>query len=101
MAPRGEVEDDGVAQTKNAGIDSLPRSAGGMKRATEAKKEAPPEKPEAIWLRSKVILSFWAVIVFLGLPMWWQTTSIYRARLPIQEMLDWSKGTVCFLYVLA
>ncbi|ERF71633.1 hypothetical protein EPUS_00622 [Endocarpon pusillum Z07020] len=63
--------------------------------ATTAKKQPPPEKPEAVWLRTKVILSFWAVVVFLGLPMWWQTTSIYRARLPIQQMLEWSEGTAC------
>jgi GPI-anchor transamidase subunit S len=43
----------------------------------------------------RVILSFWAVILFLGLPMWWQTTSIYRAKLPIERMLAWSQGSPC------
>ena len=60
----------------------------------EARKQPPPEKPEAIWTRTYVITSFWVVIVLLGLPMWWQTTSIYRAQLPYQEMLDWSQGRV-------
>ena len=61
---------------------------------TIAKKKPPPEKSEAVQMRTKVVLSFWAVIVFLGLPMWWKTTSIYRARLPVQEMTDWSRGSV-------
>jgi hypothetical protein len=43
----------------------------------------------------RVILSFWAVILFFGLPMWWQTTSIYRAKLPIERMLAWSEGSLC------
>lgn len=62
--------------------------------STKARKIPPPEKPEASRLRSKVVLSFWTVIVLLGLPMWWQTTSIYRAKLPIQQMLSWSEGLV-------
>lgn len=59
-----------------------------------ATKQPPPEKPEAISLRTKIILSFWAVILFLGLPTWWQTTSIYRASLPLQDMVNWAEGTV-------
>lgn len=55
---------------------------------------APPEKPSAIQTRSKVVAAFWAVILFLGFPIWWKTTSIYRAELPIQEMLDWAGGKV-------
>ena len=43
----------------------------------------------------RVVLSFWAVILFLGLPMWWKTTSIYRAKLPIERMLAWSEGSLC------
>jgi phosphatidylinositol glycan class S len=42
-----------------------------------------------------VIFSFWGVILLLGLPMWWQTTSIYRAKLPIERMLAWSQGSPC------
>ncbi|KAL4750429.1 hypothetical protein BDW72DRAFT_203950 [Aspergillus terricola var. indicus] len=55
----------------------------------------PPEKPSAIQTRSKVVAAFWAVILFLGFPIWWKTTSIYRAELPIQEMLDWAGGKSC------
>ncbi|KAL4786732.1 phosphatidylinositol-glycan biosynthesis class S protein-domain-containing protein [Aspergillus varians] len=55
----------------------------------------PPEKPSAINTRFKVVAAFWAVILFLGFPIWWKTTSIYRAELPIQEMLDWAGGKSC------
>lgn len=95
MAAKGESEHDGDA--KEEGRMQEPNMA------PRAKKQPPPETPEAVRLRTMVILSFWAVIVFLGLPVWWQTTSIYRARLPIQEMLDWSEGTVwaiCFPHIV-
>lgn len=59
-----------------------------------AKKSPPPELPESIRVRSLVILSFWAVVICLGLPIWWRTTSIYRARLPLQDMLEWADGKV-------
>ncbi|BCS24810.1 GPI-anchor transamidase GPI17 [Aspergillus puulaauensis] len=54
-----------------------------------------PEKPSAVYTRSKVVAAFWAVILFLGFPIWWKTTSIYRAELPIQDMLDWAGGKSC------
>jgi phosphatidylinositol glycan class S len=54
----------------------------------------PAEKKDAVWTRTKVILSFWAVIIFLGLPVWWKTTSIYRASLPLGEMMSWAEGRV-------
>ncbi|KAL4973183.1 phosphatidylinositol-glycan biosynthesis class S protein [Aspergillus desertorum] len=55
----------------------------------------PPEKLSVIQTRSKVVAAFWAVILFLGFPIWWKTTSIYRAELPVQEMLDWAGGKTC------
>ncbi len=54
----------------------------------------PPEHREGIRVRSLVIASFWAVVIFLGLPIWLWTTSIYRARLPLREMTDWADGKV-------
>jgi phosphatidylinositol glycan class S len=60
----------------------------------KAKKEPPPEKPEQIRMRSFVLLSFWAIIIFLGLPIWWRTTTIYRANLPLDQMMDWADGRV-------
>ncbi|KAH7353981.1 phosphatidylinositol-glycan biosynthesis class S protein [Plectosphaerella cucumerina] len=63
--------------------------------AAPASKEPPPEKPADVSRRTKVVLSFWAVVLFLGLPVWWITTSIYRAPLPVTEMLDWADGKAC------
>ena len=58
------------------------------------KKHPPPESSESIRTRGFVILSFWAIVILLGLPTWWWTTSIYRARLPLQEMLEWADEKV-------
>ncbi|KAF2641704.1 beta-lactamase/transpeptidase-like protein [Massarina eburnea CBS 473.64] len=60
-----------------------------------AARKPPPESKAALWLRRSVILSFWAVVVLLGLPMWWTTTAIYRADLPLQHMTDWAEGKMC------
>lgn len=65
--------------------------------AAPKKKEPPPEKAESIRLRIYVILSFWAIIILVGLPIWWWTTSIYRANLPLAQMMDWADGRVPFL----
>lgn len=59
-----------------------------------AKSAPPPETPAAVQTRFRVIAAFWAVIIFLGFPIWWKTTSIYRASLPIEEMVDWADGKV-------
>lgn len=99
MASSEEAGNDDDTEQKTTESEEPNKSANKPAIATTAKKQPPPEKPEAVWLRTKVILSFWAVVVFLGLPVWWQTTSIYRARLPIQEMLEWSEGTVMLLTV--
>jgi hypothetical protein len=58
------------------------------------RKQPPVEKPSDIRRRTWVILSFWLIIVCLGLPIWWETTTIYRANLPLTEMLEWSDGKV-------
>src|ERR1700722_1122319 len=60
--------------------------------AAHKKKEPPLESAESFRIRSLVILSFWAIILFLGLPVWWRTTAIYRARLPLNQMMDWADG---------
>ncbi|KAF2738434.1 hypothetical protein EJ04DRAFT_532413 [Polyplosphaeria fusca] len=57
--------------------------------------KTPPESTESLWLRRCVIMSFWAVAICLGLPMWWKTTAIYRAELPLQAMTDWADGKMC------
>jgi GPI-anchor transamidase subunit S len=68
--------------------------------SVEARKKAPPEKPEAVSLRTKIVFSFWAIIICLGLPVWHQTTSIYRATLPLDEMLGWADSAVRLLHRL-
>ncbi|CCU74645.1 putative GPI transamidase [Blumeria hordei DH14] len=58
------------------------------------KKEPPPEKLESIKTRSTIILSFWVIILAVGIPIWWVTTAIYRASLPLDQMMDWANGRV-------
>ncbi|KAJ5748664.1 uncharacterized protein N7511_010360 [Penicillium nucicola] len=60
-----------------------------------AQSPPPPETPTAVQTRFRVIAAFWAVIIFLGFPIWWKTTSIYRAHLPVEEMVDWADGKAC------
>ncbi|KAI9815938.1 MAG: GPI transamidase component [Pycnora praestabilis] len=67
----------------------------GSHKAVNAKKDPPPEQPESIRIRSFVVLSFWALVVLLGLPIWWRTTKIYRADLPLHGMMDWADGKAC------
>ncbi|ERT01342.1 hypothetical protein HMPREF1624_02586 [Sporothrix schenckii ATCC 58251] len=59
------------------------------------KKQPPPEKPSDIRRRGAVILSFWLIVALLGLPIWWYTTTIYRANLPLDDMMEWADGKAC------
>jgi GPI-anchor transamidase subunit S len=61
-------------------------------------RQPPAETRDSLWLRRSVILSFWLVVVALGLPVWWKTTAIYRADLPLQGMTDWADGKVRTLF---
>lgn len=45
--------------------------------------------------RGQIVLSFWFVVLGLGLPLWYLTTSIYRAPLPLSQMKSWSEGNEC------
>ncbi|CAK7262420.1 GPI transamidase component [Sporothrix epigloea] len=58
-------------------------------------KKPSPEKPSEIWRRIAVILSFWLIVCLLGLPIWWYTTTIYRADLPLEDMMEWADGKAC------
>ncbi|KAF3078151.1 GPI transamidase component [Orbilia oligospora] len=58
-------------------------------------KQPPPERPETVRTRLWVLLSAWMIAIFLGLPLWHATTTIYRAPLPMQEMQNWSEGKLC------
>ncbi|MCJ1438869.1 GPI transamidase component [Xylographa pallens] len=64
-------------------------------KETTASKKPPPETSHDIRVRTLVISSFWAIVILLGLPVWWWTTSIHRSRLPLQEMLEWADGKAC------
>lgn len=61
---------------------------------TEAGRQPPPETRRSVWMRRAVVASFWAVVAFLGLPVWWKTTAIYRADLPLQDMTAWANAKV-------
>lgn len=60
----------------------------------KASAEPPPEKPADTSRRTRIVLSFWLLVLLLGLPFWWGTTAIYRAELPLDEMLQWADGKV-------
>lgn len=62
--------------------------------APSTMKEPPPEKPFDVRRRTVVVMSFWLIVILLGVPIWWQTTSIYRANLPLDGMLQWADGKV-------
>ncbi|PHH75084.1 hypothetical protein CDD80_2635 [Ophiocordyceps camponoti-rufipedis] len=54
---------------------------------TSSPKQPPPEKPSEAIKRFRIVLSFWFIVLVLGLPIWWRTTTIYRAKLPLDRML--------------
>ncbi|KAL8986272.1 MAG: hypothetical protein Q9205_000256 [Flavoplaca limonia] len=84
---------DTAGSTESDGFHSSTTAAVPIGAATP--KQPPPEARESIHVRQLVILSFWAIVVFLGLPIWWWTTSVFRARLPLQEMENWAEGKSC------
>ncbi|OJZ83454.1 hypothetical protein ASPFODRAFT_63605 [Aspergillus luchuensis CBS 106.47] len=88
---------DHVAMTAKNDPQTSPQTVSDhtMTTTTPTPRLPPPEKPEAIRTRFKVIAAFWAVIIFLGFPIWWKTTSIYRASLPVPDMIDWADGKTC------
>lgn len=77
-----------------AELKQTPAQSPSTPTAAALAKQPPPETKESLWLRRLSILSFWVVVVFLGLPIWLKTTAIYRAELPLQDMTDWAEGKV-------
>lgn len=93
-----------IAETPvEAGLTSAAATAAALvvdgKVATPAVTEPPPEKPSDIKRRTSVVTSFWLIVLLLGLPIWWYTTSIYRANLPLDGMLQWADGKVIILLI--
>ncbi|KAI1333894.1 phosphatidylinositol-glycan biosynthesis class S protein [Xylariaceae sp. FL0016] len=67
----------------------------GASGSSPKRKLPPPEKLAETRRRSFIIASYWCIVLLLGLPVWWQTTSIYRANLPLSQMMDWADGKTC------
>jgi Phosphatidylinositol-glycan biosynthesis class S protein len=86
VEPGPDIYDENTKQNEDAPANAV--------SAAPKKKEPPPESSESIRQRGYVILSFWAIILIIGLPIWWKTTAIYRARLPLAQMMDWADGRV-------
>lgn len=57
--------------------------------------EPPPETVASVWTRRYIVLSFWLIVILLGLPLWWTTTMVYRANLPLDAMTAWAAGSRC------
>jgi phosphatidylinositol glycan class S len=93
VSAEGSKAPPAVAENSAIDVGREDAPANAVSIATK-KKEPPPEKPESIKLRSLVIFSFWAIILVLGVPIWWRTTTIYRANLPLDQMKDWAEGRV-------
>jgi len=85
---------DGNMASANEEDAVPPAAASASASPAQSLNQPPPETKESLWLRRTVIVSFWAVVAFLGLPIWWKTTAIYRAELPLQSMIDWADGKV-------
>ncbi|KAF2840475.1 hypothetical protein M501DRAFT_991468 [Patellaria atrata CBS 101060] len=83
-SPAPSIQDATNIPPKSGAVDALNKA-----------KQPPPESNETLWTRRLVILSFWAVVICLGIPIWWKTTTVYRAVLPLQAMMDWSDGKIC------
>ena len=84
------ITDESEINAGKASPDSAPSKA----LVVDSKKQPPPESIQEVRTRGLIIISFWAIVIFLGLPTWWWTTSIPRARLPLQNMLAWADGKV-------
>ncbi|KAI9757718.1 MAG: GPI transamidase component [Chaenotheca gracillima] len=89
------------SETKGSSSSTaLPAAAENMTRdktppgTASAKKHPPPESSQSVRTRTNVILSWWSIVVVIGLPIWWMTTSIYRAKLPLPEMMEWADGKI-------
>ncbi|KAM0752222.1 hypothetical protein T439DRAFT_324288, partial [Meredithblackwellia eburnea MCA 4105] len=56
----------------------------------------PPTLKQDPWTRSAVTAAFWAVAL-VGVPYWWNTTTIERLQLPNQRVHAWKSKSPCYL----
>lgn len=82
---------DSMEQDDRSGIVKGEEASG---TASRQPKRPPPETPENVWLRQRVVTSFWIVVILLGVPVWLWTTSIPRSGLPLEDMQAWADGRV-------
>lgn len=95
MAP-GTAAEPEPAPAAASSPDAVSSSSDAISSSTTSElKLPPPEKPVDIQRRSHIVLSFWLIVLLLGLPIWWKTTTIYRANLPLDGMLRWAEGRAC------
>ncbi|KAL9061106.1 MAG: hypothetical protein Q9162_000251 [Coniocarpon cinnabarinum] len=64
-------------------------------RPVTATKKPPSESRESVNVRRSVLVSFWLLVLCVGVPFWWQTTTVYRANLPYSTMDAWASGSAC------
>src|SRR5262249_3814489 len=77
------------SESESSEDDAVPAAV-----AVAAVRQPPPESRASRQTRQLVILSFWLVVIVLGVPLWHVTTAIYRAPLPLREMEAWDDGKV-------
>ncbi|KAF8470203.1 phosphatidylinositol-glycan biosynthesis class S protein [Kalaharituber pfeilii] len=82
--------------------DEKPRPGASAARSKASTSEVETKKVysleptrQELRIRGYILFSFWAVVIFLGVPLWYVTTSIYRAPLPLGQMTAWSEGKEC------
>ncbi|KAI0506640.1 phosphatidylinositol-glycan biosynthesis class S protein [Xylaria bambusicola] len=92
---RGSDIDITSTATATAETEPIAPSPDSTSTETAKRKPPPPEQPSHIFRRSLIIASFWLVVLCLGVPIWWKTTTIYRANLPLDQMMSWADGKSC------
>ncbi|GAW11356.1 hypothetical protein ANO14919_007000 [Xylariales sp. No.14919] len=89
-----EGNDDNAITTTATGTTIEPN--GPDSSSTTAKMKSPPSEQQShILRRSLIVASFWLLVLCLGIPIWWKTTAIYRASLPLEQMMNWADGKSC------
>ncbi|KAK0315319.1 GPI transamidase component [Friedmanniomyces endolithicus] len=79
------------------GGDLSDTDGAGLRAPGIAKPTPPTEALRTLLTRRTIVLSFWIIVLCLGLPHWLWTTSTYRASLPLSTMNDWAEGKACDL----